>query len=105
MKFHGMIGFMTTTETSPGVWTEDIIEKPYSGDVLEISRRFQETEHINDDLRISNRISILADAFASENFYAITYIVWRGVKWKVNEVSVGFPSLTLSIGGLYNAEN
>lgn len=103
MKFHGMVGFIKTEETSPGVWTEDIIEKPYSGDVLEITRRFQGTEHINDDVSITNRITILANAFLNENFHAIRYVVWRGVKWKVESVVLGFPRITLSIGGVYNA--
>lgn len=103
-KYYGKIGYMTTVETSPSVWTEEIVEKDYFGDVLQNSRRYQSSEHMNDDLNVSNRISILADPFAYQNFHAIRYLTWMGNKWKVDSVDVEYPRLILSIGGVYNVE-
>ena len=103
-KYYGKIGYMTTVETSPSVWTEEIVEKDYFGDVLQNSRRYQSSEHMNDDLNVSNRISILADPFAYQNFHAIRYLTWMGSKWKVDSVDVEYPRLILSIGGVYNVE-
>jgi len=57
---------------------------------------------VNDDISISNQISIIADPFANNNFHAMKYVVFMGAKWKVSEVTVEYPRLILSIGGLYN---
>ena len=60
-KYYGTIGFVETRETAPDVWTEEITEREYSGDVLRIQRRWQGSDHLNDNLTISNRLSILSD--------------------------------------------
>ena len=103
-KFYGTIGYATTTETSPSVWTEEITEREYQGDVLTYSKRYQSTEYRNDDIIIENRISIIADPYAYENFIYIRYITWLGHKWKVSSVDVKYPRLILTIGGLYTDE-
>lgn len=101
-KFYGVIGYAETTETSPGVWTEGITERNYSGDVIKLSSRWQRGESLNDDITVNNRISILADPFANENFYAMRYVKWMGTYWKITDVDVQRPRLILSIGGVYN---
>ena len=103
-KYYGTIGYALTTETAPGVWEEQILEKEYYGDVLQYTKRYQNTEHVNDDIDISNRISIVADPYAFQNFIFIRYVTWMGVKWKVLSVSVEYPRLVLSIGGVYTVE-
>lgn len=100
-KFYGKIGYSFMVETSPGVWQEDIKELPYFGDVTKVSRRWDSTSQANDDLNISNEISIVADPFANENFYAMKYVSIYGAKWKITNVSVQYPRLVLSVGGLY----
>lgn len=102
-KFYGMIGYAETAETSPDVWDEQLTERPYYGDLLRNSRRFQSTEHLNDDLVIANEISIVADPFANQNFHRMRYIVYIGTKWKITNVEVQYPRLILTIGGVYNA--
>lgn len=103
-KYYGTIGYAMTTETAPGVWEEQIVERQYYGDVLQYSKRYQSTEHANDNIEISNRISIVADPFAYENFIFIRFVTWMGIKWKVSSVEVEYPRLILSIGGVYNVE-
>ena len=44
-QYYGTIGFVETRETAPDVWTEELTEREYSGDVLRIQRRWQGSEH------------------------------------------------------------
>ena len=101
-KFYGQIGYAETKETAPGVWREVITERTYTGDVLRNTRRWENSENLNDNLNVNNLISIVADAFAYQNFFAIRYIVWAGSKWKITNVEVQRPRLILTIGGVYN---
>lgn len=101
-KFYGKIGYGISTETKPGVWDNVITEKSYYGDVSKLSRRFDSSDKVIDDITISNEISILADPFAYENFHNIQYVEYMGAKWKVSKVEVRFPRLILITGGLYN---
>ena len=101
-KFCGVIGYAVTKETEPGIWEEQIVEVEYFGDVIRNTRRINASGKVNDDISISNQISIIADPFANNNFHAMKYVVFMGAKWKVSEVTVEYPRLILSIGGLYN---
>lgn len=101
-KWFGKIGFAETKETSPGVWAEEIVAHEYYGDVLRNSRRLQASDKLNDDINISNEISIVADPFANNNFHSMRYIEFMGAKWKITNVEVKYPRLVLTIGGLYN---
>jgi hypothetical protein len=101
-KFYGPIGYAKTTETSPGVWTEGIVEYNYSGDTLKMLNRVQPGENVNNNVAVDNRISILADAFANENFQSMRYVKWMGAVWKITSVEVQRPRLLLTIGGVYN---
>ena len=100
--FCGVIGYAVTKETEPGIWEEQIVEVEYFGDVIRNTRRINAPGKVNDDISISNQISIIADPFANNNFHAMKYVVFMGAKWKVSEVTVEYPRLILSIGGLYN---
>ena len=103
-KFYGAVGYAETVETSPGVWEEQITERNYYGDVIRNTRRLQSADKVNDDINISNEISIVADPYANDHFYAIRYVVFQGAKWKVSNVDVQYPRLILSLGGLYNVQ-
>lgn len=103
-KFYGVIGFVETVETESGVWEESATERKYSGDVVKDSKRWQTSENLNDDLTINNKISIIADLFAYENFSMIRYVKWMEVSWKVTNIDVERPRLVLSIGGVYNGK-
>lgn len=102
-KYCGKIGYATTIETTPGIWTEQITERTYYGDIIRNNRKLQSSGNINDNITISNEISIVADPFANENFHAIRYAEFMGSKWKVSNVDVQYPRLILSLGEVYNA--
>ena len=101
-KFYGKVGYLTLVETRPGVWTEEIVEKNYYGDISKKMSKWQVGEGLNDDKTYSAEISIVADAFAYENFSNIKYIEFMGAKWKVNSIEIQRPRLILTMGGLYN---
>lgn len=103
-KFYGNIGFAERVEVQPGVWDEKITERSYYGDVIRHSRMLQNsTSSTNDNINVSNEISIVADPYAYDNYFNMRYIVFMGAKWKISNVNVIPPRLELTIGGLYNA--
>ena len=101
-KFYGAVGYGVSTEVRPGVWKDEIVERNYYGDVIRVNRRLESPDKVNEDINISNEISILADPFANENFHLIKYVVFMGAKWKVSNITVQLPRLILSVGGVYN---
>ena len=103
-KYYGTVGFGITTETAPDVWKTQITERNYQGEIFKINRKLVSSENLNDDVTVSNRISILADPFAYNNFHSIRYITWMGTKWKVSNVEVSYPRLIFDLGGVYNGE-
>ena len=103
-RYYGEIGYSTPTETVPGVHRPDAITKvKYSGDFIRESRILQTSDGTNDNINISGQISIVADSFAYENYFAIVYAEYMGAKWKVTNVTVQHPRLVLTLGGVYNA--
>lgn len=103
-KFNGAIGYALPRETAPGVWTDKIVEKKYRGDVILDKRRWQPADKVNDDLNIDNSISIMADTYAYQNLGNMKYIVWDGIAWKIQSLSINRPRVVLQIGGVYNGE-
>lgn len=102
-KWFGKIGYGETVETKPGVWTETITEREYYGDLIRNSRRLQtSSDKVNDDINISNQLSIVSDPYANENFHAMRYAEFMGTRWKVTDVEVQYPRLILTLGGVYN---
>ena len=85
-KFFGVIGFEETQETRPGVFEPTITERNYSGDILRSSKHNDSSEQINDNVSI----------------YGMKYIQYMGVKWKITDVEIQHPRMTITIGGIYN---
>ena len=103
-KYYGKIGFVETKETTPGVWSPDITERMYYGDVMRNNRRRDTPTEINDSVSISNEISIVADPYAMNHFYSMEYIEFQGTVWKVSNIEVQYPRLILTLGGVYNGD-
>lgn len=105
-RFYGKLGYATgTVETKPGVWVEGgIIEKEVVGILLRDSRSLDLSSKINPDINLSNKLSIMADPYARENYQSIKYVKLMGtdVKWRVISVEIQYPRLTLMLGGVYN---
>lgn len=102
-RFYGKVGFAIASEIRPGVWDDTITERYYFGDTIRNTRRHESgQDKVLDDVNISNEFSIIADAFANENFHHIKYVEYMGVLWKVSTIAVQRPRLILSTGGVYN---
>ena len=103
-RFHGYVGFVDTVDGDNGVHYPTVVEQEYSGDILQYGNRVQSGVSINDDPVITNRVSIVADPYAREHFDTIKYVLWMGTLWTVTSVSVEFPRLILTLGGVYTGE-
>lgn len=101
-KWHGKIGFTNTMETDPGIWEDEIVERPYFGDVINEQWKRQPSGGVNDDINVANRISIVADPYAMDHCSTITYVEFMGAKWKVSDINVQYPRLILTLGGVRN---
>ena len=101
-KFYGNIGYIKTVEVKPGIWSEEVVEHQYFGDVIRNISKSQPSGGVNNDINVSNTISIVADPFANENFQYMKYVVLMGTKWIITSVEVQSPRLLLSVGGVYN---
>ena len=71
------------------------------------SNRFkrQNSSGVNDNLLLSNVISILADPFAEKNYSHMAYVEIMGTKWKITDVEIQYPRLILTTGGVWNGNS
>lgn len=105
MKFAGMVGFEVYSETSPGVYEPTIVEKFYRGTMEQELRRLYSGEDRNSDINIDDRLRIVADPFAQQNYQQIKFVKHMGACWIVKTVDVrNYPSMFLYLGGVYNGE-
>ena len=105
MRFYDSVGYsiQTESETQPGVMNESIVEHKYFGDVLKNGKRNESTQNLIDDISLDNEFSIIADKFARDNFHAMKYIIFYGVKWRISSVDASSPPrIKIRINGVYN---
>lgn len=101
-KFCGKIGFIKTVETEPGIWEESLVEeKKYYGDITRNIFKYQNNGQVNDNINISNTISIISDPYANNNLQYMKYVVFNGAKWKISNIDIQPPRLILILGDLY----
>lgn len=101
-RFSGKVGYGVTVEVSPGVYEDQIHERSHFGDVTRNSLTFREGQSVNNDLSVSNSVSIVADAYANEHISAMRYVEFAGALWTISEVEIQSPRLLLRLGGVYN---
>lgn len=103
-KWFGKVGYSETVETAPGVWMPQDTERKYYGDVARNTTRWTGNPNsTNDNLTVNTQISIVADPFATDNFYSIKWVEFMGRKWSVDSVDpTQPPRLILTLGGVYN---
>ena len=101
-RFHGIIGYSELEETSPGIWSEKIVERTYTGDMTKNFVNADSSPLINTNVKLSNTISIYSDPYANSNLFNIRYLKYLGGKWKVESVEIAWPRLILTLGDLYN---
>ena len=109
-KFCGKIGYVETVEVEPGVWVKgQITEREYYGDLIRNFVKHESSGNVNDNINIANEVSIVADPYATEHFFAIRYIKFSmpniGGVWEVTNAEVAYPRIILALGGVYNGES
>lgn len=101
-KYYGKIGYVFTSESSPGIYKPVTVERDYSGDILRSTNSFQNQDKVNNDIRVSAQLSIISDPYAIENSYALRYAWYEGARWRITSVEPRYPRIILSLGELYN---
>lgn len=102
-RYHGKVGFLVCEDNQEtGMAEERAVEKPFFGTVLEHTRRWNDSDHLNDDLFLGNQISIVATDYAFKHASAIAYATFMGQKWKVTSMRVKPPQIILTLGGIWN---
>jgi hypothetical protein len=101
-RFFGKVGYGVPSELVDGVWSDTIKERAYKGEILNETAAHVESDKVNENVRFTQRISIVADPYAFENFTDIKYVEVAGSLRAVSSVQVERPRLILSVGGAYN---
>lgn len=104
MRFFGKVGYQIETESTDSVWAKTMVAKSYFGDVIRNNTRRDTGDTINDQIDINNRISIVADPFAFENFQNMKYVEWLKQLWNIKSIELQPPRIILEVGGVYNGE-
>ena len=103
-RFYGKVGYINEEETGVDIIQNVPCEKSYKGDLVRNTRRLENGPGVNDNVSLSNTISIVSDPYADTHIHAIRYVKWRGTAWKVTNVEVQPPRILLTLGGVYNGE-
>lgn len=102
-RYHDKVGFIVHDDNQlTGKVTVRAVERPYYGRILEHTRRWESTEHLNDDLTVANQIAIIANDYAFEHLSAIAYAHWMHGYWKVTSIRIKGPEIILTLGGVWN---
>lgn len=106
-KFVGTIGFLTTEEKEPGYYEPVPRERSYKGDLVKnYVKREGSSDSINDNINISNNVSIVADPYAKEHIFEMKYLKFQmpklGGYWTITNAEVAEPRIVLTLGGVYS---
>ena len=104
-RYHDKVGFLIPVDNQEtGMASSVAVERPYYGTIIEHSRRWDASEHVNDDLTISNQIAITANDYAFKHMSCIAYARFMGQNWKVTSIRVKTPEIVLTLGGVWNGQ-
>jgi len=101
-RFSGNIGYASQVEKAVDVWEDGLIERSYFGEINKDAKRWYTGDAVHDKLKIVNKISVVADSYANNNFENIRYVKLKGKLLDVIDVEIAYPRLILTLGGTYN---
>lgn len=102
-RFFGKVGYAVSGELVDGVWSDSIVERDYYGKYLNETVTQEESDKVNNDVRLSSRISVVADPYALGHYSNIKYVIDDGgVYWEITSRELKRPRLILSTGGVYH---
>lgn len=101
-RFHGFIGYGIQKETTPSVWTDTIVEREVYGDIKRNYARVTNQGNVNNDITLSNIVSVVINAYFKKNYQSIRYVKFDGQYWSVTNIELNYPRAELTLGGVYN---
>ena len=108
-KFAGIIGFIITEEKEPGLFIPVPREISAKGELLRNNvKREGSSDSINDNINISNQISIVSSPYTKEHIYEMKYLKFTfpnlGCVWKIANAEIVEPRIILTLGGVYSGD-
>lgn len=103
-RFSGMIGYVQSMPdpTYPSVFVDTVVERKRFGDIIREHSKWQPNQSLNDDIEVTNRVSIVADKFSMDNLGYMKYVTLYGQRWCIKSVTIEHPRIIIQVGGLYN---
>lgn len=102
MKYSGKVGYAVQTETAPGVWTKEIKEVHMYGDTLSYGAQPVSSDKVNQDVALSNEISLMGNPIIFENLSTLEYLILSGIKWEITSINLDPPRIKVALGGVWN---
>ena len=99
--FYGPIGVSDPSETTPGVFSNVVTERDVRGDMLRTSTRHKTSPSLVGDVSSGHRLSIIVDPDIEHIYTQVVYVVWKGVRWKVDSATFERPRVIFNLGGPY----
>ena len=105
-RWYGKVGFAITEDKGHGVYAAEDVVRYYYGDTMKPRTSWQQNSNtINDDIRLTAQVSILADPYAYHNCMYMKWVELNGQKWKIESIeNLEGPRLLLNVGGFYNEQ-
>ena len=102
-KFRGIIGFYIENEGERDCFGPQYVEKTCRGEIKVNNWQYQTVnDKVNSDVRITNRVSIIAKPFTYKHRSDIKYLIWDDEKWEVRSIEVSGHRLILTLGGVWH---
>lgn len=107
MKYSGMAGVVEDSiEISPGIWKPaGVREIKATGDFVSSRKEFSvRSDSTNDDVTMSNTISIVMSKDLFNNLSNLRYLTVNGARYKVTSFEINRPRIVITLGGLWNGD-
>lgn len=101
-RFSGIVGFVESVETAPSIFEDEVTEVKCSGNFLDNTQLWKQSEGLNDDVDITARISVVISPDLLDKFYLMRYVHMYGQRWEIKKSIQKRPRVIISVGGLYN---
>ena len=95
------LNFIKSIESSPGVYTEEVLVKKASAFTIINKDSSSSSSEFSANIRLNSSFSIIADEYLVCNQPYLKYITYGGNNWKVDNITYIHPRAIISIGGLY----
>lgn len=102
-RVKGEVGFYSNQEdpNRPGIFKQVVTKRRYTIEQLRAHQGVTNRNQMNTNITFSGQFKILADTYCNQHYYEIKYVTYGGVRWLVTGVEPKYPSLILTVEGIY----